>query len=465
MNFNEQKISGYIIHDMVVQQDVEFIVFDIWDLQIEDAILCPAGAAQAATDNNGNVPYYTESLNWRVVDPPQNPGTGTALIVQLPLYYGVGQEVSIQIHYQSAAGGNLGANFLRASQTSYKTDPFFFSYSFMIQGRMLAPQQDTPANKITYGACVTTNNNLVVGMSAQTTGTFSSLFGLKKTCFSQPIQMPNYLMACVAGNLVQAEITNFGGVTSYIWAEPNMIAPAQAEFSNLQSLLATVEDFIQIPYGWGDFQRIVVMPPSYPMGGMGNPLLQYVSPTTIVGDKSQEYVLAKNMAQFWFGANTTNDNWEDIWLSEGIATYVERMVHASWETIYFVETEAFAFNASLSRAVNGYGKQNETYSSLHPVLHGANPGYIESIVQWEKGFQFLWWLEQNVFNYYEMQDFMTYYIDMNAYASINAFDFRRTFSNYVQNELFTNDNNAVNAALAEIDYAMWIYTYKTNSEQ
>jgi len=127
------------------------------------------------------------------------------------------------------------------------------------------------------------------------------------------------------------------------------------------------------------------------------------------------------MAQLWFGANVTNANWEDIWLSEGISTYIERMALGNWETVYVASTEAYAFNNSMARAVNAIGKQNKTYSSLHPVLHGGNPDYIESNVQWEKGFQFFWWLEQNVFSYGSMQDFLTYYINSNAYSSIDAF--------------------------------------------
>jgi len=104
--------------------------------------------------------------------------------------------------YETPMGGNAGANFLWANQTADMTDPFFFTYSYMIQGRMVAPQQDTPANRITYGACITTQNNLTVGMSANATGEFQAVYGLKKSCFWNQMSMPNYLMAAVVGNLV-----------------------------------------------------------------------------------------------------------------------------------------------------------------------------------------------------------------------------------------------------------------------
>ena len=40
-----------------------------------------------------------------------------------------------------------------------------------------------------------------------------------------------------------------------------------------------------IPYVWGQY-NILVLPPSFPFGGMENPLLTFVSPTMIAGDKS-----------------------------------------------------------------------------------------------------------------------------------------------------------------------------------
>lgn len=70
------------------------------------------------------------------------------------------------------------------------------------------------------------------------------------------------------------------------------------------------------------------MPPAFPMGGMANPNLVYTSPTTITGDKSQEYVLTRNVAQMWTGAQVTPNNWEDYWMNEGITTFIERHVEA-----------------------------------------------------------------------------------------------------------------------------------------
>ncbi len=56
------------------------------------------------------------------------------------------------------------------------------------------------------------------------------------------------------------------------------------ELSDLEKYLTTVENYV-IPYVWG-YYNIVILPPSFPFGGMENPLLTFASPTIIVGDKS-----------------------------------------------------------------------------------------------------------------------------------------------------------------------------------
>lgn len=191
------------------------------------------------------------------------------------------------------------------------------------------------------------------------------------------------------------------------------------------------------------------------MSGMGNPCLAYISQTAIVGDSSQEFVVVRNMAQHWTGAIVTNNNWEDIWINEGFTTYIERLVLGSVDSQNYAYTEAYVGNTSLAQQTNVIGIVNETYASLHPVLHGQNPDVAFSIVPFEKGFQLLWYIEQSVLDYYMMQDFVSYYINMNNLMSICAFRERLTFSNFVESMIDNADQ--VNYLLSLVDYEMWIY--------
>ena len=125
---------------------------------------------------------------------------------------------------------------------------------------------------------------------------------------------------------------------------------------------------------------------------MSNPLLSYVSPTTIVGDKSQEWVLLREMAQSWTGNQVTPDNWEDVWMNEGITTFVMREAIAQAYSLTAAQTGAFVGNNSLTEATNIIGYANATYLTLHPVLQGANPDGAMTIVPFEKGFQLLYFI-------------------------------------------------------------------------
>lgn len=240
--------------------------------------------------------------------------------------------------------------WLAANQTAGGVYPFLFTYSPDINGRAVAPQMDTPANRITWGGCITTHNFLTSLMSANTTGTYQAFYGYYKTCFYNSVPAPNYLMAAVVGDLQEQSL----GETTSIVAEPSVLSSAASEFSNLQAILNTVEQFVQTPFIWGSY-RIVIMPPSFPMGGASQPLLSFLSQTTIVGDQSQEYVLVRSVAQQWTGNQVTPNNWEDFWLNEGFTTYVERMVMAQLFDQNFAYTEAFSGNISLASQVTVYG--------------------------------------------------------------------------------------------------------------
>ena len=104
-------------------------------------------------------------------------------------------------------------------------------------------------------------------------------------------------------------------------AEPAQIKSAKAELSQLQEYLDETEKYMGIPYMWGEY-NLLVMPPAFPFGGMENPMLTFVSPTMITGDKSQVATAIHEVAHSWLGNLVTCKTWEDFWLNESLAVYV-----------------------------------------------------------------------------------------------------------------------------------------------
>ena len=206
------------------------------------------------------------------------------------------------------------------------------------------------------------------------------------TAFANDIKIPSYLLALAMGDLEYRSLGSRVGVIT----EPCEMEKVANELESMGEILDTVESYMG-PYIWGNY-TIIVLPPSFPMGGMENPLLTFASPTIIVGDKSQVYVATHEMAHSWTGNEVTCREWENFWLNEGFTVFIERKVSGEIYGADFAKVEALLGNTTLWESMKGFGLDS-TYASLHPVLRGDNPDSSFSEVPYEKGFQFLTYLE------------------------------------------------------------------------
>ena len=135
-------------------------------------------------------------------------------------------------------------------------------------------------------------------MSANSTGSTSDDKYTYFT-FDCSIPIPSYLLALAVGNIVYESV----GARVGVLTEPTMMEECKSELSDLETYLDTTEDYLT-PYIWGTY-NILVLPPSFPYGGMENPLLTFASPTIIVGDKSQVYVATHEICHSWTGNEVT----------------------------------------------------------------------------------------------------------------------------------------------------------------
>lgn len=101
--------------------------------------------------------------------------------------------------------------------------------------------------------------------------------------FEQKVPIPAYLIAIAAGDLESREL----GPRCHVWAEPGLIEKAAYEFAETETMLKTAEDICG-PYVWGIYD-LLVLPPSFPFGGMENPCLTFVTPTVIVSSLVPSY--------------------------------------------------------------------------------------------------------------------------------------------------------------------------------
>jgi len=192
---------------------------------------------------------------------------------------------------------------------------------------------------------------------------------------------------------------------------------AAAEFADVEQMLAAAERLIG-PYRWGRYD-VLVLPPAFPLGGMENPRLNFLTPTILAGDKSLVSVVAHEMCHSWSGNLVTNATWRDFWLNEGFTVYLERRVA---EAVY--GPERAAMEAVLGRQVlaGEMARLPERDQILHVDLKGRDPddGFTE--VPYEKGALFLRTLEA-AYGRERLDAYLRGYFERFAFQSITTAQF------------------------------------------
>lgn len=314
----------------------------------------------------------------------------------------------VSIRYETTDGAEA-LQWLAPQQTAGKAHPFMFTQSQAILARTWLPVQDSPGIRFTYDATVKVPSNLMALMSAENP-TERDSSGTYHFTMKQPI--PAYLMALAVGDIAFKSLGNRTGV----YSEPALLEASAYEFADMQKMLESAEKLYG-KYAWGRYD-VLVLPPSFPFGGMENPRLTFATPTILAGDRSLTSLVAHELAHSWSGNLVTNVTWNDFWLNEGFTVYFERRI---MEDIYgkpYADMLAVIGRQDLDRTLEDFvDTPDDTKLKLN--LEGRNPDDGMSDIAYEKGYLFLRTLEENV-GRGKFDAFLKNYFSANAFKSMDT---------------------------------------------
>ncbi len=342
---------------------------------------------------------------------------------------------TVDIHYTTLPGAEA-LQWLSPQQTADKQYPFLFTQSQAILARSWVPIQDSPGIRFTYSAEVAVPQGLMALMSAENP-TSVSADGKYHFQMKQPI--PAYLLALAVGKLEFESL----GPRSGVYAESSVLEKAATEFEDLESMITAAEKLYG-PYRW-DRYDLLVLPPSFPFGGMENPRLTFATPTILAGDKSLVSLVAHELAHSWSGNLVTNATWNDFWLNEGFTVYFEQRI---MEQVYgrdYSEMLAALASQGLQEEIDHMtreGKENDTKLKLD--LTGRNPDDGVTSIAYDKGYLLLRNLEESL-GRDKFDGFLKDYFQQNAFQVMTTEEFISQFEEFLEGQD------------TRVDLKAWIY--------
>jgi aminopeptidase N len=326
--------------------------------------------------------------------------------------------------------------WLPALQTAGKKHPFLFSQCALINARSVFPCQDTPSVRFTYSAEVEVHRELTAVVAAEQVKVRdrgeSQVF-----VYRMPQPIPSYLFALAAGNLHFQTL----GPRTGVYAEPEIIEAAAWEFAENEAKIVEAEKLLG-PYLWGRYD-LLILPPSFPYGGMENPRLTFLSPTAILGNRGQTALITHELAHAWTGNLVTNATWEDFWLNEGWTTYAETRITELLEGKEVADLMAVFAEKRLLELMEVIG-MDSSLTCLKVPLEDRDPAENVNSIPYVKGCFFVKECEFTV-GRERFDDFIKKYMDRFQFKSLNT----ETFLDFLKGEL--------PEVFEKLDIQRWVY--------
>lgn len=410
IDFESHIISGVARYQIAKKGSADKIIFDIDSIDIQKVTL---------NHNESGAIYSIDKGN----------DFGQRLTVNIHK-----NTNSVNIYYRTSPNATA-LQWLRPEQTLGKREPFLFTQGQAILTRSWLPCQDSPGVRLTYDATVSVPEGLLAVMSAENPQIVSAD---GEYHFKMKQAIPAYLISLAVGNLEFKAIDDKSGV----YAEPGLLEAAAYEFADTPKMIDAAESLYG-PYLWERYD-VIILPPSFPYGGMENPRLTFATPTIIAGDRSLTALIAHELAHSWSGNLVTNATWDDFWLNEGFTVYIEkRIMEALYGEDYAGMLNYLDYQGLLS-TIKDLGAENDL-TRLKLDLKNSDPDDGMTDIAYEKGYNFLHLIEVTV-GREKFDEFLKGYFNNFAFKSVST----EMFVSYLQSELLDGEETSINVH-------QWVY--------
>ena len=421
VDFDNQTLSGNaILHMERLDPGAVTIVLDSRGLQIS-SIQVVAGGQEV------------KPVTFEVGE--ADPVKGEAIRIRLPKDFQPRSEFLVKIAYQTGPDASA-LMWLPPELTAGGKHPFLFTQSQSIHARSWVPLQDSPAVRITYEATIRTPPGLLALMSADN-DPLAPRNG--EYHFSMPQPIPSYLLALAVGNVW---FESFGEDTG-VYAEPEVLQAAAYEFIDTQNMLDAAEA-IYGAYQWGRYD-LLILPPSFPFGGMENPRLSFITPSVLAGDRSLVSLIAHELAHSWSGNLVSNATWRDIWLNEGTTSYLEARL---MEVLYGKERADEERLLTYQGLLESLETVPPDMQPLAPVFQSGDPDIGQDGMEYAKGQLMLETLEA-AFGRNSFDEYLAEYFRHFEFQAINS----EQFLDYIDANLLQKFPGRYSRAQVE----QWLY--------
>ncbi len=369
-------------------------------------------------------------LNYELKSPVEF--LGSELVVDL-----LPETKSITIYYSTSPGA-AALQWLTPEQTAGKQQPFLFTQSQAILARTWVPIQDSPGIRFTYEANVSVPKSLMAAMSAENPQTKNEE---GRYHFKMPKPIPAYLLALAVGDFEFKSLDTRTGV----YAEHVTIDKAVYEFAELPKMVSVAEKLYG-DYAWGRYD-LIVLPPSFPFGGMENPMLTFATPTILAGDRSLTSLVAHELAHSWSGNLVTNATWNDFWMNEGFTVYFELRIMEGMYGKDFADMQSLLGLEDLKNTIQDLGDTSKD-THLKLDLAGRDPDDGMNDIAYEKGHFLLRLIEENI-GRERFDAFLKSYFHRHSFGTITTEQFIEEY----KNDLLKGDTLTAN----RINIEEWVY--------